>query len=283
MNFYGNRFFAYLLGRFIIKKPRLRKFFTNLLVSDQDIDIELFGAPLRINKRKEIGYLNAYKQAKSSMVFRDESGALINLSLILEPTDTFVDVGANVGLYSSILSKLNYVYPKMKFYAFEAHPETAQRLKQSLKNRNVKIFDKALSNRETELEFVEGVVSGVFGVKAHLSEAQIETSAHIVKTSRLDNQEIHGNSIVLKIDVEGHEREVLEGAEELFKANRIKALYLDGYKDKLLPDYLKSKGFLLFDGRTLKPVESPEYSLLAILEKYVRKKGEDKDQEWLKS
>lgn len=63
------------------------------------MDIELFGAPLRVNKQKEIGYVRAYKNTKSNVVFRDEGAPLINLALILSPTDTFVDIGANVGLY----------------------------------------------------------------------------------------------------------------------------------------------------------------------------------------
>lgn len=41
---------------------------------------------------------------------------------------------------------------------------------------------------------------------------------------------------MLKIDVEDHEREVLEGAAFLLRSGRVKAVYMDGYRDKSIPD-----------------------------------------------
>lgn len=272
MNIYGNRVISYLFWRLILRNPRLRRFLTSLVVPDEDVNIELFGTYLCINTRKEIGYLRAYKNQKSNVVFRDESASLLNLALILEPIDTFVDVGANVGLYSSVLSKLLILFPKVDFYAFEANPDTAKRLKVSLKERNVKIFDFALSSRICNLEFVGGATSGVFGVKANMSNFQIAEESTIVEAKTLDSVGINGDSIVLKIDVEGHEREVIQGGLNLFKANRIKAVYLDGHSDKTLPEFLKSTGFSLFDGRTLKPTSAPEHSLLALHQKYLARR-----------
>lgn len=269
MNIYQNQIFSYLSWRFLLRKPQLREFLTNLIIPDQDIDISLFGITLRVNKRKEIGYFNAYKCSQGSIVFRDESASLLNLALILEPTDTFIDIGSNVGLYSAAISKIQYLYPNMKFYSFEPNPATAQRLRESLKNRNVEIFDFALSNREHTLEFVHGAVSGVFGVKEHISDFQISDRIQKVEARTLDSVGVVGNSIILKIDVEGHEGEVVEGASCLFDDGRIKAVYLDGYSDKELPNYLLSKGFNLFDGRTLQPSMAAEQSLLAIHHKYV--------------
>lgn len=166
---------------------------------------------------------------------------------------------------TSIISKLSYVYPHMKFYAFEANPDTAQHLRESLRGRKVEVFDFALSDREGALEFVGGATSGVFGVKNHVSKFQVAGKVSVVPARTLDSVGIAGNSIVLKVDVESHEREVIEGGTGLFKDQRVKAVYLDGYSDRTLPDYLRSLGFLLFDGRTLKPATVlPEHRLLAI-------------------
>ncbi|NVM20705.1 MAG: FkbM family methyltransferase [Desulfobacterales bacterium] len=231
--------------------------------------IELFGAHLCVNKRREIGYLRAYKNQKSNVVFRDESASLLNLALILEPSDTFIDVGANVGLYSSVLSKLLILFPKVNFYAFEANPDTAKRLKVSLEERNINIFDFALSSKIGKLEFVGGAISGVFGAKANMSHFQIAEETIMVEAKTLDSIGINGDSIVLKIDVEGHEREVIQGGLNLFKANRIKAVYLDGCNDKALAEFLESMGFTLFDGQTLHPVSVAEHSLLALHQKYL--------------
>src|SRR5262245_33246664 len=103
MALYKNRLLTRLVYRLFVSKPRFRKFLTDLAVPDEDMDISIADASLRINRRKEIGYYRASKAAKSNIVFRDELAPLINLALLLERGDTFVDVGANVGLYSGVL------------------------------------------------------------------------------------------------------------------------------------------------------------------------------------
>ena len=75
---------------------------------------------------------------------------------------------------------------------------------------------------------------------------------------------IKSNSLVLKIDVEGQEKQVLDSALELFKSKRIKAVYLDGYKDDEVEVFLKNHGFILLDGKSLSPTAGGLFSLLAI-------------------
>jgi hypothetical protein len=81
---------------------------------------------------------------------------------------------------------------------------------------------------------------------------------------RLSDEGIVGESIVLKIDVEGQELEVLRGASELFEAGRIKAVYLDGYKAAAVEDFLRRYDFQFFDGQTMQPVSGNVFSLLAV-------------------
>ena len=71
---------------------------------------------------------------------------------------------------------------------------------------------------------------------------------------------------MVKIDVEGHELPVLRGAARLFEAQRIKVIYIDGYSDAAMPDFLRERGFSLYHGRSLVPcgAEAPRDSLLAI-------------------
>jgi hypothetical protein len=66
----------------------------------------------------------------------------------------------------------------------------------------------------------------------------------------------------MKIDVENHERQVLEGATGLFDAGRVKAVYLDGYADPGVPHFLVERGFALYDGLSLAP--GPATTLLAV-------------------
>jgi FkbM family methyltransferase len=187
----------------------------------------------------------------------------MSLALILSPNDTFVDIGANVGLYAAQIAKLQAVYPRLRIYAFEAHPETAGRLRESMIGRNVVIHAIALSAKQERLAFVGGAVSFVFGSAGHDRTFQRGRVIANLDARPLDSFPIEGDALVLKIDVEGHEREVLAGASGFLETNRIKAVYLDGYEDRTIPESLERLGFRLFDGRSLK-AERPEFSLLAI-------------------
>ena len=44
----------------------------------------------------------------------------------------------------------------------------------------------------------------------------------------------------------------------------MKAVYVDGYKDKEVESLLSGHGFTLLDGRTLQPIQKDVFSLLAI-------------------
>jgi hypothetical protein len=114
------------------------------------------------------------------------------------------------------------------------------------------------------LEFIPGAVSHVFTTVTNRSEYSLNAKTVKVPARRLDSFDLVGTRLVLKIDVEGQELNVLRGAEGLFAANRILAVYIDGYQDPTLPEFLASRGFKFHDGRTLEPLEKPGYSLLAI-------------------
>lgn len=263
---------TYLMWRFVNRNPRLRRLLLST-VPNRDEDVVLFGSRLRVNAREEIGYARAAKLAQRSAVMRDESGVLATLCLLLEPGDTFIDVGANVGLYSAVIARAKRnIYGRMKMYAFEPNPDTVRRLRETLKGEDVEIFDCALSNRDGELEFCEAAGSCSFGVKSRANPFQISGRTLRLAARRLDTIEIAGDSIVLKIDAETHEREVVEGASGLIRAGRLKAVYVDGYEDRLLPDYFRSAGFELFDGRTLAP-GVPAHSLLAIHSRHLERWG----------
>ena len=262
MNLMGNRVTAYLVQRLILNNPRLQVALTRLRARDEDRDIELYGAPLRINLRKEFSYLRVYKREKGT--YAHELGQLLtSMALILEPKDTFVDVGANVGLYSSTMSKLRYIYPSMRFYAIEANPDTVTRLRESVKDRGVEVLDIALASAPGTLDFAQGSSSLVFGVKSHAKDGyMIEGPTQSVAARTLDSLGLVGDSIVLKLSVRGFERDVLEGASGLIKAGRVKAIFTGGYSDLGLPDHIASLGFELYDANTMEPGLSK--SILAI-------------------
>jgi FkbM family methyltransferase len=243
MNFPGKRWVRHWFWILAFKYPRFRTALTRLLVPSHDIDIQLFGARLHINTRDEIGLWRAAKMADDNVIFRDEVASLLNLALLLQPGDIFVDVGANVGLYTSVLSRFSNVFPKAKFIAIEPNPETAGRLCKSVGHTTV--LEMGVSDRAAHLPFSRGVTSGVFKV------VNSTTNGVNIRCERLDSLPLNGSDLVLKIDVEEHEWSVLQGAATLFQDKRIQVIYLDGYSDSRIPTFLQERGFTLFDGRTL--------------------------------
>ncbi len=252
-----------ILHRAVNVHPRFRRFLLRLFFPNRDVEVELLGARLCVNARQEVGYPAAQKMARLSIPLGGDAGILATLALLIEPEDTFVDIGANVGLYSAVLARANEVFPRMKFYAFEPHPETVERLRATLADRGVEIHECALSDHSGEMDFREGGGSWTFSAIDPVSPFQIRGRAVRVPALRLDDVPIEGDSIVIKIDVENHEAEVLRGAERLLASGRVKAVYIDGYADDSIPGLLRNLDFVLFDGRTLAS-DTSDRKLLAI-------------------
>ena len=254
----------YFIDRYFIKQPKLRRFVTRLLEGNKECDVEMLGTTVRVHSIKENGYLRASRIVKSSSLLRDELPVLLNLASLFCDGDTFVDCGANVGIYSVTLARMHRILPNTRYYAFEANPDTFARLSVQAQLLPVNTYNVALSDHSGSLEFVSGAVSHVFTTVENTSNYSIPEARVSVPCCRLDEVTIEGNSLILKIDVEGQEKNVLDGALALFKAQRIKAVYLDGYKDKEVESFLREHGFSFLDGKSLKPITGSVFSLLAL-------------------
>ena len=131
----------------------------------------------------------------------------------------FFDVGANVGLYTWEVRK---VCPARKILAVEPDPENIKLLEKTLRGanlQNVEICKYALSNQLAEVSFFQDNLTSATGCVAGKDKPWIEQylngSANEirVKTETLDSVVRQDRSpSLIKIDVEGHEVEVLQGA-----------------------------------------------------------------------
>jgi FkbM family methyltransferase len=130
----------------------------------------------------------------------------------------FFDVGANVGLYSWEVRKVS---PHRKILAFEPDPENIILLEKTLNGanfHNVEIYKCALSNQLAEISFYQDTLTSATGCVAGKDKPWIEqylnSSANEiqVRTETLDSVVRHDSTpSLIKIDVEGHEIEVLQG------------------------------------------------------------------------
>ncbi|MBI4114839.1 MAG: FkbM family methyltransferase [Candidatus Niyogibacteria bacterium] len=138
---------------------------------------------------------------------------------VLKEGMTFLDAGAHQGYYSLIAAKLG-----AKTYAIEPEPYNCEILRRNAQANNVgvEILPIALSNKEGEMKLYKGKKSGHFSLTYNRGHGGI-----MVKVKRLDAVGIKPDAV--KIDVEGHEVEVLEGAAEALEG--IKHLFLDIHFD----------------------------------------------------
>ena len=251
------------IDRYFIKQPRIREAMTRVIYGRSDAVVLLFDRSFSINRLKENGYLRAANRALHTSLFRDEAVILQRLPLFCEDDMTFVDVGANIGIFSACMASVSQVRRNFNVMAFEVHPDTFSRLRENARRHGFQAFNTAIAAEAQTMTFVEGAVSHVTTATAHSNSYNIASRTFEVEARRLDSFEF-GGSILLKIDVEGQELAVLEGASKLFDQGRVRAVYIDGYGDIGVLDFLRDRGFELRDCRTLEKVEGDVFSLLAL-------------------
>lgn len=255
------------VSRYLLKRPHLRRFFTKLLHGSDDRDVNLFGSRLRVNALKENGYVRAAKilSASHSLVVTSELPVLLNLAMLMADGTTLVDVGANIGLYSCTLGRRRLLKPGAnRIYAYEPNPDTFARLRQSAEGLGLDLINKAVGNQTGKLHFVGGAVSNIFTSVEFATSMNIPSETIEVECCRLEDEPIDGSDIILKIDVEGQELRVLQGARKWFEASRVSAVYIDGFDDPGVVTFLREFGMSFFDGATLERIEGARFNFLAL-------------------
>lgn len=157
---------------------------------------------------------------------------------LTEPGDMAVDVGANIGYMTAVLAARIGSIPGASVQAFEAHPEIFQELKynaeewqKQLRHTKIDIHHMAISDhRGTVTLTIPDSFSTNRGL-AYVVDANDDVDQHesnrlhsvMVKAVPLDELFPAPKQIgVLKLDVEGHEFHVLQGAVNLVQEQRVR-------------------------------------------------------------
>lgn len=138
----------------------------------------------------------------------------------------FLDVGANLGDYSSMLRN---AFPKSQLYAFEPNPNAYKKLKERFDNK-IQIVHQGVGKENGELELfydAEDVTSVQATSDRRILEEISKTksiSSELISVTTLDDfcqLENIDHIDLLKIDTEGFEMEVLIGAKNLLSQGKI--------------------------------------------------------------
>ena len=134
-----------------------------------------------------------------------------------------VDIGANTGIFSLIAAASN---KKAEIFTFEPVKRTLKILKKNIelnKEFNIKLCEKAVSNRNGKTIFYD--VNTPTQYSASLNSKMLENEENLitydVETIKFDDFNIRNKKIdLVKIDVEMHEPEVIEGMLNTIKNSR---------------------------------------------------------------
>jgi FkbM family methyltransferase len=176
---------------------------------------------------------------------------------LLDPGDLAVDVGANVGYMTSLMARR--VGPSGTVMAYEPHPALFEVLTKNVARWNhdqrlgqIVANNVALSDHHGTADlfapesFDRNVGSASLQISARWGKDHVRVGE--VRLSTADEEFSDRPVSLLKIDVEGHESQVLAGAAELLAAGSLRDIILEhkgGYPSSLM-DMIEEQGFVVF-------------------------------------
>ena len=145
----------------------------------------------------------------------------------------FVDVGANFGYYSCMWASARR---DNRVIAFEVVPANLAALQENIDRnalaRQIAVIGEAVGNRSGEALFRFGADSqtGQGGVVEHAGAGTISVPMTTLDSRLADSDE---TIEVLKIDVEGADTWVLEGATQLLAAGRVRHIFFEQFPSRM--------------------------------------------------
>lgn len=163
--------------------------------------------------------------------------------------DTFVDIGANYGTHSLLLAKAG-----VRAIAFEPNPECADFADELFRLNNVTVDWHPLALGREQRQMILTYPSGDFSLGSVNSSADSPLGNNMVRIPveqrRLDDYPIGGRKVLIKIDVEGHERDVLSGGAAFIAVVRPMIIFesnVDSRSRAQMYDFFATSGYALFD------------------------------------
>jgi FkbM family methyltransferase len=179
-----------------------------------------------------------------------ELSDIIILQKTIDPK-VVVEIGS---LHGNDMKILSDIFKNIDINIIEAHPVYSKKIKQ--KYPKFKVYEFAATNKDCEIEF-NGVNDGIKnqGISSIHDRNGVNYTKYFITGKRMDSFMINNgiSSIdILKIDVEGHSMEVLEGFGDEIK--KVKCIHIENehipvWSNQItyseVEKYLIDKGFIL--------------------------------------
>ncbi|MCE7738389.1 MAG: FkbM family methyltransferase [Candidatus Heimdallarchaeota archaeon] len=175
-------------------------------------------------QRMETSYLKWMEEFGNSNTYEPELKAFFHKALIEKSNvNTFIDIGACVGLYSHLFAKLKGEHAKI--YMFEPEPNRFEYLELKRKmwqhdyDAKIRVFKIAISNYRGEGIFYtpeDRKASGALD-KYFVERLKRQLDSFRVKVDTIDNCFNNVPVDMIKMDVEGEEIKAIEGASNLLR------------------------------------------------------------------
>ena len=191
-----NVFFKYLIS--IYNKLPFLGYIWNKLPSKVLLPVFINGRMVKVYKGHWAGVVSGSYEPDTLNLFTQ----------LLENSSHFLDVGANVGLFSIIAAAKG-----TKVTSFEPHPVIRKVLKKNLKGLPVKIYDFAASDSEEDVRLFISDEPGSHSLSMKQSDYVLVRSIEIDKIVKEDVD-------LIKIDVEGAEVKALKGMHNILSKNK---------------------------------------------------------------
>ncbi len=181
------------------------------------------------------------------------------LSAVVPDLRTIIDIGANIGQFAVAAARF---FPEARIHSFEPVPSCYEQLNRNIRNLpHVKTYNRAVGSGNAKLVFYQNEhshASSALEVSDYQKE-NVPATRHVreieVQSVRLDDfdfgQQLEA-PVLLKMDVQGFEKEVLKGASRFL--NQVDYILLETsfismYKNEPLFDemhaFVKGAGFEL--------------------------------------
>ncbi|WP_298755015.1 FkbM family methyltransferase [uncultured Psychroserpens sp.] len=185
----------------------------------------------------------------------------------LKPDNTYVDVGANIG--TLVLTGAISVGTEGHVIGIEAHPKTFGVLQSNIKLngfKSIELINSAVGNEKGKLHFSDAKSDDSNKILLDSNQG-VEVDVNLLDELLKDTNYID----VLKIDVEGFEKQVFEGATAVL--NKTKLIYFESFENNYatynyntgdIINLLTSSGFHIFkviNNTHLQPLDNNYRSL----------------------